>query len=215
MKQLAMGVGLALVLAPSLAQAQAAPEPKLFVRPTIGAVVGSGPGATFSTSLSFRANDKVQITAEFGSMQNILPSSVGEEVEVSAAQAANALGGKHSATASADAGFGQVGFRYRLRDVSGAQTFFEAGAGMAHVTSDVTAVIRGSSSIQGDISDDVVTPFTSGTPSTKPMFSVGGGIILTINRKLAVEMGARYIRINTDGTAINMANASGAFRIGF
>jgi hypothetical protein len=99
--------------------------------------------------------------------------------------------------------------------MSGAHTFLELGVGMAHVTSEVNAVVRGAVSGSSDISSLVTTPFTSATPENKPMVAVGGGFILGITQKTAVEIGARYICIFTDQPAINMANIFGAFRIGF
>ena len=209
-----VGVGLAaLVALPSVAQAQS--DQKVFFRPTIGAVVGAGPGASFSAAISFKANEKLLITGEFGRMTNILPDSVAEDVEHAAALAANAVGGKHSASATASAGYGMVGFRHALRDVSGAQTFLEFGVGMARVTSEVSAVLRGSPTLQGDISSQVTTPFTRATPDSKPLVSIGGGLVLGISRATAVEMGARYVRIVTDARAINMSNIFGGVRFGF
>ena len=218
MRKLGIGIGLAAMLAvPATARAQGqaqAQDPKVVFKPIIGGVAGSGPGASFAGAISFKAGSKMEITGEFGQLTNILPKSVADEVEVAAAIAANSLKGKHSADASSSAGYGMVALRRALRDVSGAHTFFEVGAGIAHVTSEVSAVLRGGST-QGDISSLVTTPFTSATPENKPMVSVGGGFILGINRKMAVELGARYMCIFTDEPAINMANIFGAFRIGF
>ena len=216
MRKLGIGIGLAAMLAvPATARAQGqAQDPKVVFRPIVGGVAGSGPGASFAGAISFKAGSKMDISAEFGQLTNILPKSVADEVEVAAAIAANSLKGKHSADASSSAGYGLVALRRALRDVSGAHTFFEVGAGIAHVTSEVSAVLRGGST-QGDISALVTTPFTSATPENKPMVSVGGGFILGINRKMAVELGARYMCIFTDEPAINMANIFGAWRIGF
>jgi len=209
-------MGLAAALAvPSVAGAQAQAEPKFYVKPMVGAVAGSGPGATFSGAVSFRAGEKLQIAAEAGKMNNILPSSVSEDIERSAASVANAINGKHSVSSSADANYFMVTGRYALRDVSGAHTFLEIGVGAAHVETSVSAVVRGSESLQGDISSQVTTPFTTATPATKPLFSVGGRFILGVTRTTAVEVGARYQQINTDDTTIKMANIFGAFRIGF
>ena len=216
MKKLGVGIGLAAMLAvPATARAQGqAQDPKVVFRPIVGGVAGSGPGASFAGAISFKAGSKMDISAEFGQLTNILPKSVADEVEVAAAIAANSLKGKHSAEASSSAGYGMVALRRALRDVSGAHTFLEVGVGIAHVTSDVNAVLRGGTG-QGDISALVTTPFTSATPENKPLVSLGGGFILGINRKLAVELGARYMCIFTDEPAINMANIFGAFRIGF
>jgi hypothetical protein len=83
---------------------------------------------------------------------------------------------------------------------------------MAHVTSTVDAVIRGSALIQGDISSAVHTPFTDSTPVNKPMVAVGGGFILGINKSTAIELGARYLGIFTDEPAIHAMNIFGGFR---
>ena len=213
MKKLWIGMGLAAVLAlPAVAQAQ---ETKVVVRPMIGGVVGSGPGASFGGAISVKATAKLQILGEFGRLTNIMPKSVLDQVEIKAAAVANAKGGKHSSTASAAANYGMVGFRQALRDMSDANTFIEFGVGMANVKSKVDAVIRGSATLQGDISNLVTTPFTAATPETKPMVSVGGGLILGISKTTAVEVGARYQRIFTSDRAINMGNIFGGFRIGF
>lgn len=215
MRRLVVPIGLlAIIAVPSVALAQS-PEQKVFFRPMVGAVVGSGPGASFSAAVSFKTNDKLQIHGEFGRLANILPDAVAEEVEIAAALAANTLGGKHSASSTAHANYGLVGVRHALRDVSGANTFVEIGVGVARVTSEVSAVLRGSETIQGDISSSVSTSFTRATPETKPMFSLGGGLILGVTRTTAVEMGARYVRIFTDARAINMSNIFGGFRFGF
>lgn len=213
MSRLLVGVGLAAMLAvPTLAQAQ---DSKVFFRPTVGGVMGAGPGASFSGLFSVKAGEKTQITGEVGRLANILPDSLMEEVELAAALAANAVGGKHSATASADANYGMVGFRRALRNVSGAETFFEFGVGAARVTSDHSVVLRGSATLQGDITSSVTTEFLASTPETKPIVSLGGGLVLGVGRRTAVEVGARYLRIFTDAKAINMSNIFGGFRFGF
>jgi hypothetical protein len=214
MKRVWVSVGLAAVLAlPAAAMAQA--PPALFFVPTVGATIGAGPGAVFSGTVGVKAGDKMQITGEFGEMTNVMPKSVNEDVEIAAALVANTLGGKHSSDAWAKSTYGLVGIRRSMRDVSGAQTFIELGAGVARVTSTVDAQIRGSAALQGDISNLVSTPFTAATPETKPMVKIGGGVILGINRMLAVEMGCRYERIFTSSEAINMANIFGGLRVGF
>jgi opacity protein-like surface antigen len=204
-----------LLAAPQIAAAQAAPPEKLFVRPLVGATIGAGPGALLGASVGLKLTPKAQIVGEFGRMTNIMPASVVDDVDVAAALVADARGGKHSSAATATANYGMVGLRHALRDVSGAQTYLEIGAGAARVRSRVSAQIRGSETLQGDISDLVVTPFTQSTPATKTMMSVGGGIILGITRTLAVEVGYRYARVFTKNPGINMSNLVGGLRFGF
>jgi opacity protein-like surface antigen len=208
-------MGLAIVLlAPTAAQAQ----DRFFFRPTVGATVGAGPGAVFSTAFGVKADKiypKLQIVGEGGRMMNIMPSSVANGIEVVAAKVADAKGGKGSSKASASANYGMAGVRYPLREVSGAQTFTEFSVGVARVQSHVSAQIRGSATLQGDISSLVNTPFTAAGTQTKPMVAIGGGMTLGVTKSAAIEMGYRYVRVFTKAPAINMSKVFGGFRFGF
>jgi hypothetical protein len=206
----------ALLLVPQLAHAQ--DQAKVFVRPMVAATVGAGPGAVFGATFVIKANkinQKAQLLAEFGRMQNIMPSSVADQVDTTAAKVADSRGGKGSSRATASANYGMGGFRYRLRDVNEAQTFFEFGVGAANVRSHVSAQIRGSETLQGDISNLVSTPFTSTGPQTKPLAAIGGGMILGVNHRMAVEMGYRYVRVFTKSPAIGLSKIFGGVQLGF
>jgi hypothetical protein len=218
MKVLRTGLGLLVLLSlPVAAHAQ----DRGFFRPTVGATVGAGPGAVFSGTFGVNA-EKVHkgltVLGEFGRMTNIIPSKVADQVEVTAANVATSLGGgKASSSSKATANYGLGGVRYRFRDVSGAQTFGEFGVGVANVHSTVTARIIGSSTVPGNssIASQVTTPFTLATPETKPMASIGGGIVLAVTKRTAVEMGCRYLHIFTQGPAVNAAKIFGGFRLAF
>jgi opacity protein-like surface antigen len=212
MKRMLVGMALFVLLA---APASAQTEDRGFVRALVGATVGAGPGAVVGGTVGFKASEKLQVLGEFGRMTNIMPSSVIDEIEVAAASAAQSLGGKHSSDATARATYGLVGARYNLGVVSGALTFIEIGAGAANVKSKVTALIRGSETLQGDISNLVSTSFTRSTPATKGAFMIGGGIVLGVTQRTAVEVGARYIRVATSDPGINASKIYGAYRLGF
>lgn len=186
-----------------------------FVRALVGATVGAGPGAVFSGTVGVNASDKVLVLGEFGRMLNVMPHSVADQVDVAAAIVANSLGGKHSSTAKAKASYGLAGVRYNLGRFADSQVFSEVGAGAANVKSDVTAVIRGSETLQGDISNFVTTPFTSSTPETKPLMMIGLGAVLGVTNRSAVEFGYRYIRVFTKNPGINASKVYGGFRFGF
>jgi opacity protein-like surface antigen len=186
-----------------------------FVRALVGATVGAGPGAVFGGTVGVKTSEKINILGEFGRMTNILPADVADEVDVAAALAANNLGGKHSSSASARATYGLVGLRYNMGIVSGAPWFTEFGVGAANVKTTVSAVIRGSEELQGDISNLVSTPFTAGTPATKATMMLGGGLILGVSEHAAVEMGYRYMRVFTKSPGINASKIYGGARFGF
>jgi len=212
MKRFACGLSLLAVLA--VAQPAMAQE-KGFVRALVGATVGTESGAVFAGTVGFKVASKGMIFGEVGGMTNMLPKSVSDEIDVAAAKVANAEGGKASSTSKATATYGLFGARINMRDVSRAHTFLEIGAGVAHVKSDVEAVIRGSASLQGDISDQVVTGFTSATPSTKPAYAIGFGLALGVTKSTSIEMGYRFMHILTDDVSAKVSKIYGGFKFGF
>jgi opacity protein-like surface antigen len=172
-------------------------------------------GVTFGAAAGMQVKSNLEIFGEFGRMQNVLPSSVLEEVEKASALVVNPLGGKASSTASATANYGLFGVRRNVGKLGDAQLFVEGGAGAAKVESTLEASIRGSEALQGDISHLVSVPFTDSSPQTKALATFGGGFTLGITQKVGVEMAYRYVRIFTDNPAINAGNIYGALRLAF
>jgi opacity protein-like surface antigen len=193
----------------------AAAQDRGFVRAMVGATMVTESGVTFGAAAGMKLNPNLEIFGEFGRMQNVLPSSVLEEVERASALVVNPLGGKASSTASATASYGLLGVRRNVIKVGDAQVFVEGGAGAARVESELEALIRGSETLQGDISHLVSVPFTESSPQTKALATLGGGFGLDITQKIGVEMAYRYVRIFTDNPAINAGNLYGAVRFAF
>jgi opacity protein-like surface antigen len=212
MKRFVCGLGLIGVLA--VAQPAMAQE-KGFFRAMVGATVGTETGAAFGGTVGFKVTTKGMIFGEIGGLSNVLPKEVTTQVDVAAAKVANAEGGKSSSSSSASAVYGLFGTRINTRDVSRAHTFVEIGVGVAHVKSSVEAVIRGSATLQGDISNQVVTGFTSGTPETKPCYALGFGLNLGVTKSTAIEMGYRFIQIFTEDVSAKTSKIYGAFKFGF
>jgi opacity protein-like surface antigen len=212
MKLPVAAISLVLVLA---APIPAGAQDRGFVRALGGATMGTESGAVVGGTVGVRINPKTQIFGEVGRLQNVLPSSVLDEVEIASALAANTRAGKASSTASAKATYGLVGVRMNVQKVGDAQLFVEGGGGAAQVKSRLEALIRGSETLQGDISNLVSVPFTASSPETKALATIGGGLTLAITQKVGVEMGYRYIRIFTDHPAINAGSVYGALRFGF
>lgn len=198
----------------------AAPTPadaqdRVFVSAIGGATVGTESGGVFGGTIGMKVTPNAQIFGEFGRLQNVLPTSVLEEVEVEAALVANSRGGKASSTASAKATYGLAGLRMNVWKIGDAQVFLEGGGGAAEVKSSHTVDIRGSATLQGDISNLVSVPFTASSPQTSALATFGGGVLLGISQKMGVEMGYRYMRIFTDNPGINTGTIYGALRFGF
>jgi len=212
MKRFVCGLGLLAVMA--VAQPAMAQE-KGFVRALVGATVGVETGPVYGGTFGFKVTSKSMIFGEVGGLANMLPKEVNDQVDVAAAKVANAEGGKASSSAKASSVYGLFGLRINTRDVSRAHTFLEVGVGMAHVKSSVEAVIRGSASLQGDISDQVSTGFTDATPETKPAYAVGFGLSLAMTKSTAIEMGYRFMQIFTTDISANVSKIYGGFKFGF
>ncbi len=212
MKRAISLTGLVMVLATPF---PAGAQDRGFVRAVAGATVGTESGAVAGGTVGVRINAKTQIFGEFGRMQNVLPSSVLDEVDRAAALVANSRNGKSSSSATARATYGLVGVRMNVRKIGDAQIFAEGAGGAAQVKSSLEAAIRGSETLQGSITNLVSVPFTASSPQTKALGSIGVGFGLPITPKLGVEMGYRYIRIFTDNPAINTGNIYGALKVGF
>jgi opacity protein-like surface antigen len=212
MKRVMTGLGVMLSLVMAV---PASAQDRGFLRAVVGATVGTETGAAFGGTVGFKISPRATILVEGGGLTNVLPKKVTDQVDVAAAVVANLQGGKASSSAKATATYGLFGVRINAGALSRAMSFFEIGAGVGHVKSTVHAVIRGSESLQGDISSKVITPFTSNTPETKLMMAVGYGIVLGVTKSTAVEMGYRYLHIFTESISINTSKVFGAVKFGF
>ena len=213
MKRVLLGICALTVLAiPGQAQAQEG----TYVRAFFGATFGNQGGGAVGGGVGIKATSKVQITGEFGLLSNVIPKSVADAVDQEAAVQADkiAVGGKASSDSSAKAQYGLVGFRSTIRHISNGTFFIEVGAGVAHVTSKITAEWRNLTA-QGRLEGLVTTSFTNGTPETKPMAALGGGLALPLGKSSAIEMAYRFATIMTTGTKINTSKVYGAVRVGF
>lgn len=205
-------LGLVMVL---VAANPAAAQDRGFVRLLGGATMGTESGPLVGATVGVRVTSSARIFGEFGRLQNVMPSSVLDEIERAAALAANTRGGKSSISAEARATYGIVGLRMDVRKVGDAQLFLEGGGGAAQVRSSLTAFIRGSETLQGTITHLVSVPFTSSSPQTKGLATFGGGMMLAVTQKMGVELGYRYVRIFTNNPSVNTGNLYGAWRLGF
>ena len=217
MKRVLLGMcALTFLALPIQAQAQEG----TYVRAFFGATFGNQGGGAVGGGVGIKASSNLQITGEFGFLTNVIPKSVADAVDQAAAVAADkiATGGKASSDSSAKAQYGLVGFRTKVRNISNGTFFVEVGAGVARVTSKITAEWRNLSA-QGRLDlpgqNLVTTSFTDGTPETKPMAAVGGGLALPLGKSSAIEMAYRFATIMTTGTKINTSKVYGAIRVGF
>ena len=211
MKKILFGAGLVAVLAwPAMSAAQH----RAFVGLFVGGTIGNEGGGAYGGAFGVRATDRITIFGEFGRLTNLLPKSAADEIQTVAARVAATLGGSASPIAKTRTNYGLVGGRVRTDFLRGVETFIELGAGMGRVSTDLTVALRGSETAQGDISHLVSTPFTSAR-TTKPVMTIGGGIVLDVTSRTSVEAGIGYLRVFTNSPALGAARIYGTYRVGF
>lgn len=200
---------------PSVAQAQAqGQELRAFVGMFVGGTIANQGGGTYGASLGMKTSDRISIFGEFGRMTNLLPGAASDEIQTESARVAGSLGGSASPIAKTRTNYGLVGARVRTNLIPNVNTFVELGAGAGKVSTDLSVQLRGSETAQGDISHLVVTPFSQ-SKSTEPLFTIGGGVVLDITRRTAVEAGVGYMRVFTDSPSLNAVRVYGTYRVGF
>jgi opacity protein-like surface antigen len=212
MKRLIFVTGLiAAVASPAAALAQ---EQRAFVGLFIGGTIANQGGGTFGGAVGMKTSDRVTIFGEFGRMTNLLPKSAADEIQTRAAQVAGSLGGSASPIAKTRTNYGMVGARVNTGFVPNVNTFVELGVGAGSVSTDLSVLLRGSETAQGEIGHLVSTPFTS-SKATKPVMTIGGGVVLDVTSKTAIEAGIGYMRVFTSSPALNAVRVYGSYRVGF
>ena len=167
------------------------------------------------TSQSFGLEGGVAMTqslaifAEVGMARDSAPKAIGLAAQV----VASALGAGFSYSVRQPIGFGIVGIHYSFPFREKLHPYVMAGGGLARVKRDVTFSVGGTD-VTGKLDTYGVVLGTdlSGTES-KPMLSVGGGVVWNATGSLIFDAGYRFGRIMTDTTGTNLSRVGAG--IGF
>jgi opacity protein-like surface antigen len=204
-------VGLAaacVLVASGTIQAQPAQgESKGYVEGVAQSTFGNVTSQSFGVEAGFDIGQGLAIFVEVGHARDTAPSSVGADAQLIAGflaqtQSGVSYGVKQPMT------FGVGGIRYAVRTANPAmRPYVMGGAGAAHVDKNVTFSIGGSD-ITTDIQQyGVVLGSDLAGSETKPMISVGGGVVWSAWRQLVLDFQYRYGHVFTSEESLNVNRA--------
>lgn len=182
-----------------------------------GVVRGFG-GVTFMSetagivgmSVGVHVHSRLEIFAEGGRLTNVLPHHLQRDLDDAARAFGSYFGAGLRIDGRAPAVYTFGALRVSHQAGTRARIYADAGGGLAHGTSAITARAGGQ-----DVSTSVVAALGIRKSENAGLITVGGGVIVDLTRRLGLELGYRFMRIFTDDPRINTANMSAGLRWGF
>jgi hypothetical protein len=196
-----LGAILFLLAAPASAQNE-----RGFVRGLGGLTFGTESSTVFGAGLGWNIGPNLQITADVGRMQNVMPSEIQEELDLFLALTELELGVPIEFEATIPAVYFTGGVRLNVPTMQRFRPFVEAAGGVGRISADFHV------EIDGEDVTDVLTEEVDLEPESKFMLMFGGGLAFDLSQNLGVDVGYRFHRIFTDDPAINASAAYAAVR---
>jgi opacity protein-like surface antigen len=168
-----------------------------------------------------RVAPHLSVFGDVGQFHNLRPSDVQPNVDTTVAALSADQGLSVLGTARVPAWYSLAGVRFEAAPHGRVAPYVLGGIGFARLTPTATFTYSsgtlpdGSTPTAGaDVTSALETAgdFTAPTPTTKPMFTLGGGVAIPLARHWDVDAGYRYSRVATD-TPLNTNGA--AFGIGY
>jgi opacity protein-like surface antigen len=181
-------------------------ENKGYVEGVAQSAFGNVTSQSFGLELGFTLVSPLQVFVDAGYVRDTAPSDLGASAQLIAgflSQTQNnvAFTGKEPVT------FGVVGLRYLIPVSSKLQPYVLAGGGVAQVKKDVSFSIAGNDVTSTLPQYGVVLGSDLSGTETKPMVSVGGGVVWNAWQTLIVDFQYRYGRVFTSDQGLNVNRA--------
>jgi hypothetical protein len=187
-----------------------------FIQGLGGATFGDETSSTVGGLVAFTVAPNLQVTAEIGRMQNVMPKSL-ESSLVDAAQRTSTFFFLSSGqvlpvtlSASVPALYGIFGVRGWIPADLAVQPYVDLGFGFANVMPDFEMRLSGR-----DVTREVLDFGILADPEDEiePLVGIGGGVLVPLVNGLAADIGYRYQRIFTgDGVNISRVTFGLAYR---
>ncbi len=192
----------------SVAHAQSATPSasKGYVEGVAQSAFGNVTSQSFGLELGFTVAPKLQVFVDAGRVHNTAPSDMGPSAQViagflSQTQSNVTFSSKQPVT------FGLAGVRYLIPSSAKVEPYVLAGGGVAQVKKDVTFAVAGSD-VTGSLEQYGVVLGTDLSGSeTKPMLTVGAGVVWPVWQRLVVDFQYRYGRVFTSDQGLNVSRA--------
>jgi hypothetical protein len=197
----ALGASLFLIAAPASAQ-----NDRGFVRGLAGLTFGTESSTLFGAGLGWNIGPNLQITADIGRMQNVMPSEIQEELDLFVELTELDLGVPIEFEARIPAFYFTGGVRLNVPTMQRFRPFVEGAGGVGRISADFHVEIDGE-----DVSDEL-TDEVDLEPESKFMLMFGGGLAFDLSQNVGVDVGYRFHRIFTEDPAINASAVYAAIR---
>jgi opacity protein-like surface antigen len=179
---------------------------KGYVEGVAQSAFGNVTSQSFGAEFGFTVAPALQVFVDAGYVRDTTPSEMGAAAQLIAgflSQTQNNV----TFSAKQPVTFGIGGVRYRFQSSAKVEPYVMAGGGVAQVKKDVTFAIAGND-VTSSLAQYLVVLGTdlSGT-ETKPMVSVGVGVVWPAWQYLIVDFQYRYGRVFTSDQGLNINRA--------
>jgi opacity protein-like surface antigen len=144
----------------------------------------------FGGSVGVNVTPNLQITGDFGRMQDVLAHFTREDLSLADKSLTSDTNLTSKSTVKMPTNFVSGGIRLRAANNWAVQPYVLAHAGIAHMSPKPTFTLQGL-----DITSTVMAdPYTSGVfrEETRPMATFGGGVTAVLMRHVQVDVGYKY-----------------------
>jgi opacity protein-like surface antigen len=188
----------------------AAPSPsKGYVEVVAQSALGNVTSQSFGAEFGVTVVPNIQVFVEAGMIHNIATA----DISASAQQIAGALSQVQTNvgyTVKQPVTFGAAGVKYLVPATGSVQPYMIAGIGMAKVSQNVAFTVGGTD-VTSSLSQPQYGSIALGSDLTgsftKPMFTLGGGVALSVWQQVVVDLQYRYGRILAEDGGINVSRA--------
>lgn len=194
-----LAIGLLTVASAAGAQTSAAvadPD-RGYVEGVAQSAVGNVTSQSIGAEIGITVWKNLQVFGSFGKIRDVATTEISTSAQTIALALTQLQPGAVSYSVKEPATFVVGGVRYRIPSTSMLKPYIFGGVGMATVTKDVTFLIGGA-----DASSTLAQYVTVGTDlsgdETKLMFTVGGGVVWPVWRRLIFDLQYQFGRISTD-----------------
>jgi opacity protein-like surface antigen len=203
-----IGISLVVLSLLTLSPAIAAAQNRGLVGGHFGVTFGTESAPFFSGEVAGHVARDLQIYGTFGRMNNVLPSSIQDDLDDISAFLSVVTRVPWHFEASAPATFGTAGVRYLLPTGSPARPYVQGGVGFANIGITVEEMDF------GDVTEDLVADgYLDDDNINKLALEFGGGLIVPI-RSMYIDVGYRFMKL-MDAEDVNISRAYGGIGVRF
>jgi opacity protein-like surface antigen len=188
---------------------------RIYVEGIAQAAFGNVTSESYGGEVGFTITPRLQVFVEAGQVRNAAPSDAGASAQVIAAWVSRTQSNVTSSVRE-PVTFGLGGLRFRFPLSTGKfEPYLAGGGGIARVTKDATFTVAGTDVTNSLNQFGVVLGSDLAGSETKPMLTVGGGVVWLAGQHLVVDFQYRYGRVFTSVQGLNVNRVGVGFGVRF